>query len=145
MSISNTGREVFTTRVMNASPERVFAAWTDPILLAQWWGPNGFSNTFHTFELKTGGTWDFTMHGPDGKDYPNTCVFRRIEAPTLLEFDHVKEMHFYKAVVAFTAVGSGTRIDWTMRFDTARELEPIKKFIERANEENMDRLEAAIR
>ncbi len=134
-------REVHTTRVVTAARERVFAAWTDPEQLARWWGPNGFSNTFHRFELKPEGIWDFTMHGPPG-DFNNTCVFTRSAPPSSLEFDHLKEMHFYKAMVTFTEVPGGTRVDWIMRFDTAKELSPIRAFIERANEENMDKLQA---
>jgi len=134
-------REVRTTRIIAAPCERVFAAWTDPAQLASWWGPQGFTNTFHRFELKPEGMWEFTMHGPNGMDFNNTCVFKRIEPPGYLEFDHLKEMHFYKAMVAFTEVEGGTRIDWIMRFNTAEELAPIRGFIEKANEENLDRME----
>lgn len=140
-----TEREVRTTRTIMAPRERVFAAWTDPVLLAQWWGPHGFSNTFHRFEMKLEGVWDFTMHGPNGMHFNNTCIFKRIEPPGYLEFDHLKEMHFYKAMVTFTEVEGGTRIDWTMRFDTAEELVPIHAFIEKANEENMDKLEILLK
>ncbi|HRF82371.1 MAG TPA: SRPBCC domain-containing protein [Flavobacteriales bacterium] len=134
-------REIHTTRVITAARERVFAAWTEPEQLARWWGPNGFTNTFHRFELKPEGIWDFTMHGPNAMDFNNTCVFKRIEPPSFLEFDHLKEMHFYKAMVTFTEVPEGTRIDWTMRFDTAEDLSPIRAFIAKANDENMDKLE----
>ncbi|MBL7946699.1 MAG: SRPBCC domain-containing protein [Flavobacteriales bacterium] len=134
------GLDVRTSRVITAPRERVFTAWTEPEQLARWWGPNGFTNTFHRFELKPEGIWDFTMHGPPG-DFHNTCVFKRIEPPGYLEFDHLKEMHFYKAMVTFTEVPEGTRVDWIMRFDTAEELAPIREFIAKANEENMDKLQ----
>lgn len=133
-------REVRTTRLIAAPRERVFVAWTDPLQLAHWWGPKGFTNTFDRFELKLEGIWEFTMHGPNG-NFNNTCVFKRIEPNTYLEFDHLREMHFYKAIITFTEVYGGTRIDWTMRFDTAEELSPIKNFIAQANEENLDKLE----
>lgn len=138
-----TGREVRTRRVIDAPRARLFAAWTDPEQLVRWWGPQGFSNTFHRFELKPDGVWDFTMHGPNG-DFHNTCVFKRIEPPGYLEFDHLKEMHFYKAMVTFTSLDEGTRVDWIMRFDTVEELAPIKDFIAKANEENMDKLKELI-
>ena len=143
-SASMTDREVRTTRLVHASREHVFAAWTDPDLLARWYGPNGFTNTFHRFELKREGLWEFTMHGPNGMDFNNTCVFKHIQPPTYLEFDHLKEMHFYKAMVTFTEVADGTRIVWVMRFDSAEELSPIRAFIEKANEENMDKLQELI-
>lgn len=142
--VSALDREIVTIRTIRAPRERVFAAWTDPAILMRWWGPSGFLNTFHAFEVRPGGTWDFTMHGPDGKDYHNTCIFRSIHSPSYLEFDHLREMHFYKAMVTFTEVPDGTRIEWTMRFTTAEELAPISKFIAQANEENLDRLEKAI-
>ncbi len=133
-------REVRTTRVIAAPCEQVFAAWTDPAQLAPWWGPKGSTNTVHRFELKPEGVREFTMHGPNGQDFHNSCVFKRIEPPGYLESDHLKEMHFYKAMVTFTEVEGGTRIDRTMRFDKVEELAPIRGSIEQANEENMDRL-----
>lgn len=139
------GREVRTNRVISASRERVFGAWTDPEQLTRWWGPHGFTNTYHRFELRPDGIWEFTMHGPNAMDFNNTCVFKRIEPPGYLEFDHLKEMHFYKAMVTFTEVGTGTRVDWIMRFDTAEELAPLKDFIAKANEENMDKLQELLK
>ncbi len=136
-----TEREIASVRLVSASRERVFAAWTDPAQLARWWGPRGFTNTIHAFELKQEGVWDFTMHGPNNTDFHNTCIFKRIEPPGYLEFDHLKEMHFYQAMITFVEVPGGTRIEWTMRFDTVEELAPILALIERANEENLDKLQ----
>ncbi len=155
MTTESAACEIFTTRVVNAPRERVFRAWTDPATLADWWGPNGFTNTIHTFELKPEGVWDFTMHGPDGQDFHNSCVFREIVPNERLVFDHLKEMHFYHAEVTFSDVAGGspspkasaehrTRIDWSMRFNTAEELEPIRKFIMDANEQNLDKLESEL-
>lgn len=143
--LDTSARTIITTRVVRYPRELVFRAWTDPAILALWWGPNGFSNTFHRFELKPEGIWEFTMHGPNKMDFANTCVFRRIEAPSYLEFDHLKEMHFYKCMATFTALPEGTHIEWQMRFDTEQELAPIRNFIARANEENLDRLEQQLK
>ena len=129
-----TEREIASVRLVSASRERVFAAWTDPAQLARWWGPRGFTNTIHAFELKQEGVWDFTMHGPNNTDFHNTCIFKRIEPPGYLEFDHLKEMHFYQAMITFVEVPGGTRIEWTMRFDTVEELAPILALIESAYE-----------
>ncbi|WP_331281219.1 SRPBCC domain-containing protein [Paenibacillus sp. UNC217MF] len=64
-------KELVTTRVISSSPSLVYEAWTKPEHLAQWWGPNGFTNTFLKFDLRPGGIWEFVMHGLDGVDYPN--------------------------------------------------------------------------
>ena len=47
---------IISSRVVNAPVEKVFQAWTDPSHLAKWWGPAGFTNTFHQFDLRPGGT-----------------------------------------------------------------------------------------
>ncbi|MCC6698771.1 MAG: SRPBCC domain-containing protein, partial [Candidatus Hydrogenedentes bacterium] len=53
--------EIISTRLIDAPREKVFRAWTDPEHLARWWGPNGFTNTFHAFDMKPGGAWRFVM------------------------------------------------------------------------------------
>ncbi len=67
-----------TSRQLPAKPDVVYAAFSEPSRLAKWWGPNGFSNIFQLFEFKQGGNWKFTMIGPDGKTYPNECVFEGV-------------------------------------------------------------------
>ena len=61
-------REIVSIRVFDFPRELVFNAWTDPEHLVHWWGPKGFTNTFHEFDLRPGGIWRFVMHGPDGRD-----------------------------------------------------------------------------
>ena len=63
-----------------ATPAQVFAAMSDPARVARWWGPDGFKNTIHQFDFRPGGSWLLTMHGPDGKDYPNESRFTRVTA-----------------------------------------------------------------
>jgi uncharacterized protein YndB with AHSA1/START domain len=72
-------RGVVATRIFDAPRDLVWRAFTDPDHLKQWWGPNGFTNTFYVFDLKVGGHWRFTMHGPDGKNYENEAVFVAID------------------------------------------------------------------
>ncbi len=55
---------ITSSRIVNAPRELVFMAWTDPQHLQNWWGPKGFTNTFHEFDLAPGGRWKYTMHGP---------------------------------------------------------------------------------
>src|ERR1700722_549206 len=69
------GRELIYKRTFNAPREIVFAAWTDPKHVVQWWGLQGFSTTIQEMDVKPGGVWRLVMHGPDGRDYKNRIVF----------------------------------------------------------------------
>src|SRR5262245_36352617 len=69
--VSDSNREIVITRLINAHRALVFEAWITPEYVAKWWGPNGFTNTIHEMDVRPGGVWRFTMHGPAGVDYPN--------------------------------------------------------------------------
>ncbi|MCF3649732.1 SRPBCC domain-containing protein [Synoicihabitans lomoniglobus] len=136
--------EIVSTRVIPYARSHVFAAWTHPGLHAQWWGPEGFTNTFHTYDVRPGGDWRFVMHGPDGTNYDNESVFDHVVAGECTVFRHVGQPEF-TAVVHFTDDGDGTRIEWHMIFATAEICAALTKMVESKNEENFDRLEAVLR
>ena len=138
-----TGREIVSTRVIAAPPAFVFKAWTDPVHLAKWWGPKGFTNTFERFDLRPGGHWDFVMHGPDGKNYENHSVFIEIVEPRRLVFQHVSPPRFL-VTATFEAAGGGTKVVFRMGFESLATLERLKDLIVPSNEENFDRLEAEL-
>ncbi|HMF42214.1 MAG TPA: SRPBCC family protein [Polyangia bacterium] len=58
-------REVHIERIFNAPRERVWRAYTDPKLVAQWWG-RGNKLVIERFELERGGHWRFVEHSPHG-------------------------------------------------------------------------------
>ncbi len=68
---TNPDHEIVSSRIVNASRELVYRAWTEPNHLKNWWGPAGFTNTFKEFDLRPGGKWNFIMHGPDKGNYLN--------------------------------------------------------------------------
>ena len=139
-----TDREIVSSRVIAAPPALVFKAWTDPLHLAKWWGPKGFTNTFERFDLRPGGHWDFVMHGPDGKNYENHSVFIEIVEPSRLVFQHVSGPRFL-VTVTFEPLGEVTRLVFRMGFESRATLEQLKGVIVPANEENFDRLEAELK
>ncbi|CAG7646023.1 hypothetical protein PAESOLCIP111_05081 [Paenibacillus solanacearum] len=134
--------EFVNTRVINASPALVYEAWTKPEHLAQWWGPNGFTNTFHTFDLRPGGKWEFVMHGPNGVDYPNKSEFVEI-GPERIVLRHLGAPYFQLTAI-FEDLGGQTRLTWRQLFENAREYSAIKHIAAPANEQNLDRLEAQL-
>jgi len=123
-----TDREIVATRLLDAPCELVWEAWTNPKHLAQWWGPNGFTNTIHKIEVKPGGVWRFIMHGPDGTDYRNEIVYVEVVKPERLVYDHVSGPKFH-VTVTFTEEGDKTRLNMQMVFESAAERDnTIRKF-----------------
>ena len=80
--------QIITTRVLNAPRELVWKVLSSPDHLKHFWGPDGFTNTFKTFDFREGGKSRFTMHGPDGTDYPNRIIYRELDAPRYIRWDH---------------------------------------------------------
>jgi uncharacterized protein YndB with AHSA1/START domain len=138
------GREIVSVREFDAPQALVWRAWTEPSHLARWWGPKGFSSTFHEFDLRPDGEWRFVMHGPDGTDYKNRSLFREITPPERLVFDHVSG-HIFQGSANFEALDSEhTRVTYTMLHRTAEDCERVKALAGSANEEMFDRLGAEL-
>lgn len=132
------------SRVIDAPRECVFRAFSDPACLARWWGPDGFSSTFETFDLRPGGAWRFVMHGPDGANYPNESVFVEVVEPERVVLEHLSGHHF-TMTLTFADAGGRTLVGWRQVFDTAAERERIAAFVTPANEQNLDRLAAEVK
>jgi hypothetical protein len=127
------------SRVLPVTPETVFSAVQDPVRLARWWGPEGFTNTFQTFEFRPGGSWIFTMHGPDGTDYPNQSEFLEIVPGALIRIKHINLPHFALSI-SLESVPNGTFVSWIGVFENEAFAENARQFLETANEQNLDRL-----
>ncbi len=126
-----------------ATPVQVFAAMNDPVRVARWWGPDGFKNTIHQFDFQPGGTWRLTMHGSDGKDYPNESRFTRIVPNELFEIEHLSGHHFILSI-ELSPSGQGTRVHWRQTFDTVEHYGQLSQFVAAANEQNLNRLAAEV-
>jgi uncharacterized protein YndB with AHSA1/START domain len=140
---STADREFLHSRRIVAPRERVFRAFSDPAHLARWWGPKGFTSTFHEFDPRPGGFWRFILHGPDGTDYPNESVFVEVAAPERIVFEHLSDHHFVMTIT-FEAQGAQTVVGWRRVFDSAAERQRIAPFVTEANEQNLDRLAAEV-
>jgi uncharacterized protein YndB with AHSA1/START domain len=134
----------FTTRRdIPAGPAAVFGAFEDPARLARWWGPDGFTSTFETFEFRPGGRWVFAMHGPDGKTFPNESVFEAVVPGREIVLRHVCLPHFRLAITLQEQPG-GTLLTWEQAFDDDQAANAMRRFLEAANEQNLDRLCAEV-
>lgn len=137
--------EILSERLIPAPREQVFDAFRDPTRLARWWGPAGFTNTFHEFDLRPGGAWRFTMHAPDGTAHPNAKTFIEVMPPERVVFRHVQVQHGFTMTMLFAEAAQQTRLTWRMRFESVEEAERVRAFVVQANEQNLDRLEAHLR
>jgi len=122
-------RSIILVRTFDAPRALVFSAFSSPVHLGQWWGPNGFTTTTHAFEFRPGGVWRFVMHGPDGRDYQNRITFDEIAAPERLVYHHggasdVEPVEF-SVTVTFADEGGKTRLTWHMLFPSAAERDRV--------------------
>jgi uncharacterized protein YndB with AHSA1/START domain len=139
-----TDREIVSTRVFDAPRERVFRAFSDPRVLARWWGPDGFTSTFQEFDFRPGGAWRFVMHGPDGADYRNESAFIEVVSPERIVLEHLRPMHRFLMTMTFAEEAGKTRLTWRLEFESVAERERVRAFIPAANEQNLDRLQAQL-
>jgi len=137
-------REIISSRNIHFPQENVFEAFRNPNMLARWWGPEGFRNTFETFELQPGGVWEFVMHGPNGTDYPNKNVFVEIVEPERVIFDHIYDPVFRMTISIEKQTEQTTRFGFRMQFESAEVCEQLRALCVPANEQNFDRLEAVL-
>jgi uncharacterized protein YndB with AHSA1/START domain len=116
-------RAIMTTRSFDAPRELVYKAFTTPEHVAQWWGPNGFTNTIHTMDVRPGGVWTLTMHGPDGRDYPNEIRFVEVVPNELLRYDHGGDgdPEMFHVTVTFRSFEDKTWLTMEAVFDTVEQ------------------------
>ena len=127
--------ELRLIRVFNAPVELVWDAWMKEEHVAQWWGPRGFSLTTKSKDVRPGGQWVYTMHGPDGTDYPNIATYHVVEPHKELVYDHgatEETPPLFRVTVLFRDLQGKTEIDLTMALDTPEAAREARRFIKRA-------------
>ncbi|HWB13688.1 MAG TPA: SRPBCC family protein [Pirellulales bacterium] len=120
--------EIVISRVFAAPRELVWQAWTEPKHVGRWWGPAGFSTTTHSLDFRPGGSWRYTMHGPDGRDYANRIEYLEIVRPSRLVYKHGGDVGSepvrFHVEVSFEPTdenGSHTKVTMRSLFSSAQE------------------------
>jgi uncharacterized protein YndB with AHSA1/START domain len=144
-------RDLRLHREVDAPRDLVWTALTQAEHLGRWWGPSGFRTETHSHDLRPGGSWRLTMHGPDGRAYGNHAVFDEVVAPERLVLRYVEEPGTEPArhvtTITLDALGPArTRITLTLRFPSAEER---KEVVERygaadGGRQTLDRLAALL-
>lgn len=120
-------------RIFDASRERVWEAWTDPEQVAQWWGPDGFTNTVEKMDVRPGGVWRFVMHGPNGVDHHNEFVYDEVVESERLVYTHppneANGLLEFQVTVNFNEYENGkTELTFRMCFESAAERKKLEEF-----------------
>lgn len=144
MAARNRSNVLTLTRVYDAPLQAVWEAWTIEEEVAQWWGPRGFTITTHGRDLRTGGHWHYTMHGPDGTDYENTTQYLEVIPGQRLVYDHGGHKDrppLFRVTALFTERRGRTQLDLSMSFATPEIATEMSGFIKKAGgESTWDRL-----
>jgi uncharacterized protein YndB with AHSA1/START domain len=114
-------RELMVSRLIEGPRDVVFEAFTEVQHLSRWWGPEGFTTTTRTFEFSEGGVWEFTMHGPDGSDYPNWIQWMEIRPPKVIVLRHGQgpdDPEQFSSTFFFEERTDGTRVILRSEFKT---------------------------
>lgn len=130
-TVKRSGNELVVEKILNAPRELVFEVWTNPNHLVHWWGPVGFTTTSREMDMRSGGTWRFTMHGPDGHDFLNKIVFLEVEKPSKLVYQHAGEGETadisFHVTVTFEQQGNQTRLTMKSVLSSSEELDRLDK------------------
>lgn len=109
-------QELSISRLIDAPRIKVFRAWTEPELLAQWWGPHGMTTPICEMELWVGGVFRTVLCAPDGSEYLNEAVFLEILEPQRIVFTDAfipgwipSKRAFVTAIITFDEVLDMTR------------------------------------
>jgi len=140
--IDTSDRELLITRKLNAPVQLVWEAWTDPEHIANWWGPDGFTNTITKMDMRPGGEWNLVMHGPDGTDFDNKSIFKEIVPFKRIVYEHVSYPYIL-ATIEFEDLGEQTLLKWHMLFESAEEfLKVVKTYkADKGLEQNVAKLD----
>jgi uncharacterized protein YndB with AHSA1/START domain len=80
------GPSLTIRRTFNAPRERVFAAWTQPEELKNWFGPPGFTIPELAMDVRTGGKYRIVMVSPEGEKHIVDGVFSEVRKPERLAY-----------------------------------------------------------
>jgi len=138
-------RELHVERTFEATRERVFAAYTDPELVPQWWGPRETTTIVDEMDATTGGRWRFVARNPDGSETAFRGVYREVTPPERIvqtfEWEGMPG-HVSVETAVFEDLGDRTRVVSTSVFHLGEEREGmLESGMERGMNQTYDRLE----
>lgn len=125
MSTATSSRELMITRLINASPDKVYRAWTEPSLMKQWFCPRPWTTPHIETDVRTGGSSYVVMQGPNGERIDNRGVYLEVIPNQKIVFTDAytsawqpSDKPFMTAIITFENEGGKTRytaraLHWT--------------------------------
>jgi uncharacterized protein YndB with AHSA1/START domain len=117
-------REIQIVREFAAPRDRVFAAYTDPALIPEWWGPRGTTTIVDVMDVRPGGQWRFVARDADGSETAFRGVYREVTEPERIvqtfEWEGMPG-HVSVETAEFEDLGERTRVVTRSLFHTAEE------------------------
>ncbi len=117
-------REIHCERVFDAPRDRVYAAYTDPALIPEWWGPRRMTTTADVMDVRAGGDWRFVMTGEDGSETGFRGTYREVTPPERIvqtfEWEGMPG-HISVETATFEDLGNRTKVVTTSIFHTTEE------------------------
>ena len=119
-----TDREIHVERVFDAPRDRVFAAYTDPALIPEWYGPRDGTTIVDAMDVRPGGAWRFVFRGADGSENAFRGTYREVTPPERLvqtfEWEGLPG-HVSIETATFIDLGGRTKVVTTTLFHTPEE------------------------
>jgi uncharacterized protein YndB with AHSA1/START domain len=140
-----TDREIHVERVFDAPRDRVFAAFTDPKLIPEWWGPRDTTTVVDQMDVRPGGSWRFVIRNSDGSETGFRGTYREITPPErVVQTFEWEGMPGYVSVetATFEDLGDRTKVTTTSLFHTTEERDGmLESGMERGLNESYARLD----
>ena len=93
-------REFVLEHSFPAPAPKVFAAYTDPKLVAQWWVPTGGALRVEAMDVRPGGKWRFVQPLPSGQEVVYAGVYVEVRPTTRLVYTLIVEGQPWSEVMA---------------------------------------------
>ncbi len=138
-------REIHVERVFDAPREHVFAAFTDPELIPEWWGPHGTTTVVDQMDVRAGGAWRFVIRNDDGSETGFRGTYREVTPPERIvqtfEWEGLPG-HVSVETATFEDLGGRTKVTSTSLFHTTEERDGmLESGMERGLNETYARLD----
>ena len=140
-----TDREIHVERMFEAPRDRVFAAFTDPKLIPEWWGP---TTVVDQMDVRPGGSWRFVFHNADGSESAFRGTYREVIPPERIvqtfEWEGMPG-HVHVETATFEDLGERTKFTTSLLFYTTEERDGLLAHGgERGANESYARLDALL-